>query len=219
MKFWRPPYALGKEEDVLRSFAELVNAVHMAVKEMEEATEAFVAGDYRMITTHVKNCSDYEVEADKHRRRLQRALYAGGFMSFSREDRFELSEKIDDVADQAVKAAEWFTLKKIKIPGALGGLMAQLAEQTLATVGGLKRVVGSFQTPVENTISEVNAVEQLRDAVKDTSRRIAEKLFNDRMDPIHVQILWEVVYRITRVADMAEEASDRIGAMAMKVGE
>ena len=219
MKFWRPPYPSGKEEDVLKLILEITELVCDCVEEMKNGVVAFVAQDYKAAEMRYNNCAKKEDDADRVRRKLERALYASGFLSFSREDKYQLAERIDDVADQAEKACGFLSLKKIKVDKELGDLLIGLAEKTLHTVLVLKRAIKSFDETVEKTFQEVDLVEEEREKVRRISHKIAEKLFNDKLNPIDVQLLWELTYRITKVADMAEEASDRVGAFAVKSGE
>lgn len=216
MKFWRPPFSLGKEEDILKNLSDLTETVANCVEEMKNSVVAFCTQDFERVKIHSSSCSKYEQDADAIRRRLERNLYASGFLSFSREDKYQLAEKIDDVADQAQKAAEWLTLKKIKIDKELGELVIELAEKTLETVKALKRCISSFELPLEKTFEEIDSVEAARENVRNVLHKIAEKLFNSNLNPVTIQLLWEVAYRISRVADMAEEAGDRIGGLAMK---
>ncbi len=216
MRFWRPPFQLGKEEDILKNMNDLTEMVCSCAEEMKNCVIAFSTQDFASVRIRSNACSKYEEDADFVRRKLERNLYSSGFLSFSREDKYQLSEKIDDIADQAQKAAEWLTLKRIKTDKETGELMIELAEKTLDSVKALKRCVKSFELPLEKTFEEIDSLELCRESVRIALHRIAEKLFNSAHEPVTIQLLWEVAYRISRVADMAEEAGDRIGGLALK---
>ncbi|MFH1105771.1 MAG: DUF47 family protein [Candidatus Aenigmatarchaeota archaeon] len=216
MRFWRPPFGLGKEDDIFKNMNDLTDLAHNCVEEMKNCVIAFSTQDFASVRTRSNACTKYEEDADVVRRKLERNLYSSGFLGFSREDKYQLAEKIDDIADQAQKAAEWLTLKKIKVDKETGELMIELAEKTLESTEALKRCVKSFELPLEKTFEEVDSLEIYREGVRIALHRIAEKLFNSEINPVTIQLLWEVAYRISRVADMAEEAGDRIGGLALK---
>ncbi len=217
MKFWMPPFSTGKEKEILEGLLKITDNVFNSVASLDRAVKSFVGGEWEKTQKELKACSDFEQKADDDRRMLQRLLYSEGFLPFSREDYFNLSESIDNIADQAQKASFWMSFKKLKIPRPLGPMIVDLSVKSLSTVEKLKDIIHHIGPKSKDIINATQEVENEREKVRESAVSLGKEIF--RKEGKDSYMLWELVYRIMSVADKAEETSDRIITITMKLVE
>ena len=213
-----PPFRMGKEKEILENMLKIINSVHKSVIALDSGVKFFVEEKYDEAEKQALKCTMHEQKADDDRRILERIMYIEGFLPFSREDYFNLAEAFDNVADQAEKASMFLTFKKIKIPKKIKPQIIDLSEKTLNTGVKLKEIVDNLGPASQNLISEMEEVEDRREKVRDIIRILGKEIFKDK-DSTDAFMLWELCYRIMSVADRAEEASDRIMTISMKLIE
>ena len=213
-----PPFGMGKEKDILDNMLKVMDSVHKSVECLDNGIKFFISGKYEEAEKEALKCSMHEQKADDDRRVLERIMYIEGFLPFSREDYFNLVEAFDNIADQAEKASFWITFKKITIPPKLKPMIVQMSESTLNTVKTLKDIVDNLGPKSKNLISEIQVVEDKREKVRDLTHSLGKEIFKGK-NATDIFILWELIYRIMSVADKAEEASDRIMTITMKLVE
>lgn len=217
MRFWIPPFRTGNEKDILENLLRISDNVYKSVLSMDNSVKAFVEGRWETVEKELKNCSEFEEKADRIRRLLQRMLYTEGFLPFSREDYFNLSESIDNIADQAQKAGFWMSFKKIKVPKKIALELVQLSDKCLKTVERLKGIMDNLGSKSKNIIQETQKVDQERQEVRKIAKSLGKLIFS--ADHMESYMLWELVYRIMSVADRAEETADRIITITIKMIE
>jgi predicted phosphate transport protein (TIGR00153 family) len=217
MRFWMPPFTTGKEKDILENLLKLMENVHMSVVSLDKAVKAFSEGNWKVLGRELENCSEYEQEADDIRRLMQRQLYTEGFLPFSREDYFNLSEAIDNIADQAEKASFWMSFRRIKLQKGMGSQLVDLSKKSLRTVERLKYIIDHIGPESKNIIAATQAVENERELAREVAKNLGKEIFSK--DCTESYMLWELVYRIMSVADTAEEASDRMITITIKLVE
>jgi predicted phosphate transport protein (TIGR00153 family) len=217
MKLWMPPFSTGREKEILENLLKLMENVHMSVVALDKAVKAYVEGNWKVLERELENCSEYEQEADDVRRLLQRSLYSEGFLPFSREDYFNLSEAIDNIADQAEKASFWMSFRKIKLQKSMGLQLVDLSKKSLRTVERLKYIIDHIGPESKNIIAATQAVEGERELAREAAKNLGKDIFSK--EGAETYMLWELVYRIMSVADTAEEASDRMITITIKLVE
>jgi predicted phosphate transport protein (TIGR00153 family) len=218
MRFWMPPFGMGKEKEILDNLLKIMNSVHKSVTALDGSIKLFAKEKYDEAEKMALKCSMHEQKADDDRRILERIMYIEGFLPFSREDYFNLAEAFDNIADQAEKASMWLTFKKIKIPAKIKPMIINLSEKTVETVEKLKEIVDNLGPKSVDLISEMEEVEDRRENVRDVIHTLGKEIFKEK-NSTDAFMLWELVYRIMSVADRTEEASDRIMTITMKLVE
>ncbi|RLJ03465.1 MAG: hypothetical protein DRP11_00615 [Candidatus Aenigmatarchaeota archaeon] len=217
MKFWRPPISLGREEDINKEFALFLNEVTKAVERLQDSVLVFSLGNLEKAREFAKKISEHEAKADEHRRRVEKMLYSEGFLPYDRSDKVALTEMLDDIADAAEITANFCTLRKVDMPDDLKDLYDKLSRKVQDAMRNLKSAVVIMDDNLAEAIKLIGAVEEDRKEARKITHQILEKLFSDKMDPTTIIFLKELAYRLMRVADMAEEASDRLSIMAARI--
>lgn len=217
LKFWRPPFFVSSEERVFQLISKFLDSVIKSVSELDAAIGALIAKDSGAVKKAVDAVSIAEQDADDVRRSIERAIFEGRF--FDRGEKIDLMEKIDDVADYAETAAQTIMFKELaSLPEEIASLLAEMTAATKKTVISLRHAMASLYTNFSAVSNYVKMIEDERDKVRETYGKLIRQVYTSRLSPVTMMILRDLSFRISRVADNAEEAGDRIDFLAVKYG-
>lgn len=217
MKQIFPILTKDTSKEFYTSLEKFVDDVSNAVIGLRKAIEHYCNGEVNAAKESVKKVIEFEKNADTTRREMSKILYTGVLIPFGREDKYELIESIDDVADKAEIIVRLATLRRPEIPKKIKEDLKDLAYLVESSVLQLKTAVSFLNSDLNKAIEEASKVELQREKVRDLEFKILGSLINQRKEiPIKILLLRELVSLTGRVADDAEEAADRVIALAVK---
>ena len=214
--FLRPPFFVSSEEDVFDNLLKFITQVVAAVDNLDKAARAFAASDIRRLKLAAKKVSEDEMAADDVRRIIEKILFEGRF--FDREEKIDMIEKIDDVADDAEMAAQMMLFKKISVPKELGEILIELTNSTKKTVLAMRNAVVHLYTNFAVVPQYVHIIEEERERVRKFHGQFISGLYSSDLPAAALLLLRDIVFRIMRTADSAEEVGDVTSFMAVKYG-
>jgi hypothetical protein len=212
---------LFKRESKVEEYSkDHVEMVYECVKRLSVLMEHFYENDFESIDKAVEEIAYSEHEADNIRRKMEIEFFNGAFLPFDREDRIILAEEVDSVADMTEETAFGICLSKIHFPSSYKSDFMELTGSVQNTVSALKRCIELLDVDLGESLTMAHEVERLEDAVDKIERRILKNLYvdykNGKIDILtHIELKCTVL-RIGKIADRAENASDRVPIIVAK---
>ncbi|MBI4669714.1 MAG: DUF47 family protein [Elusimicrobia bacterium] len=155
-----------------------------------------------------------EKEADLKRTQLTDALNASFVTPIDREDLFEFSRALDDIADYAKSTVEEMTLFEVA-PN------PHLREMAVAMENGARLLLEAVvllpkaETKRENIAELVIKVKKLENFIEKIYRRALRELF-DSANIIGILKTREIYRHLSNAADRMDGAANRLGDILMK---
>ena len=193
-----------------------ITDVYNSVVSLSRSVESYLNGNEKLAYDFGKQVISLEESADARRRVMERELYSGVLIPFGREDKYELIETIDDIADKAEIIARLSKYEKPKIPQNIKKDLVKLLGLVVNTSYLLKESVKFLSTDLDKAIKTSSKVNIEREIVRELEFKILKKLLSTPKIDFKTILLKELISLIGQVADKAEEASDRVISMAVK---
>jgi predicted phosphate transport protein (TIGR00153 family) len=210
------PVLQPKKEDQLgRHLSEYMDNVLASVSALVDAVTAFCEGKNENVKSAKMRVISFEKAADNMRRTIESNLYRGVLLPFGREDKYELIEAIDDIADKAELIIRLASLQKPKIPKKLAPDVKQLAKMIEQVVKKLGHAVEMLQKDIDEATSLAHEVDFERDNIRDFEFGILEQLYEGGITSKEAH-LKELIVHLAKIADKAEAAADRVITLAVK---
>jgi uncharacterized protein len=193
---------------------------------LEETTAAFVAGDMPKTRELAAKVSALELEADEIKSNVRNHLPGNVRMPVDKNLFLQALHEQDDILDEAEDAAIWMSMRETVVPASVGEQLTALLKKVVATVDAYENAVGNFHDLVETgfvkrereeekvLIHRVHELEHETDVEsRELSRRLLRADTEKDLGPIGVYHLLKLTLLISKIADHAENAGDRLRAM------
>lgn len=217
MKFWIPPFFAPDEENIQKDLAKLMDIIIETVDYLDISVKHFVNNhEDRVLKESISKIDDLETEADNFRRDMEKDISSQRSMGFNRQEKIELIECLDDIADHAEMASQMMLIKRIKIPKDIAHNILELSSATKRSVISLRHAVIELYSDFKRVKEYDRLAEEERNKARKIYLEILKKLFSSDMDIKDIMIIKSLSYKISRTADMSEIASDRVNYMALK---
>jgi predicted phosphate transport protein (TIGR00153 family) len=159
----------------------------------------------------------FESEADSIRRNAETMMYSGAFLAQSRGDMLGLIEAVDKVANKAETVADVIYLQNLKIPDSLNEKFIKEYECSIEAFKALYVSVENLFEDVEKSKNAVLEVERWENTGDGIERNLIRDVFNLNIELAKRIQLRELALQIGDIADRAEDASDRIEIVILKL--
>ncbi|MEM5798775.1 MAG: DUF47 family protein [Candidatus Aenigmatarchaeota archaeon] len=217
LRFWRPPFFLSPEQDVYEKVLGFTKDVVIAVDAMCICTRAFVSGKRADVEKGFSILNKAENDADNKRRTIEIMLFGKRF--FDREEKVEMLEKIDTVADYAKMTAQiMLSFPCRKMEKGIGLHLIDMANHTFHATKNLESAVKYLYIDWKNVSRYVEMIEREREEAEKAYNNLLKRLFASKLNDRLLMIIRDVAYRIERTITTAEEAGDRLRFLAVKHG-
>ena len=217
MKFWLPPFFTGNEEKMQKQIIRLMDLVIESATYLDVSVKNFTSGhDDSRLEESVRRVGEIETEIDNLRRQMEKAIYSERSMTFNKQERIELIESLDDIADYAELASQLMLVKRIKIPKDIARELVELSSSTKRSIVSLRHAVVELYNDFKRVKEYNRLAEEERNKARKLYVKILAKLFSSDMDVRDILVIKTLSYKISRTADMSEIAADRVNFMALK---
>ncbi len=201
--------------------------VRECVSALVETTDAFVAGqDVKELAATV---SRLEFEADEIKSNVRNHLPGNVRMPVDKALFLQTLSEQDSILDEAEDAAIWMSMRSTKVPPAIGTGLKALLTKVVETVEAYEDAVGNMHDVIETGFVKrereeektlIHRVHELEHETDVLSRELSALLLAPEAEkdlgPIAVYHLLKLTLQISKVADHAENAGDRLRAMLSK---
>lgn len=158
----------------------------------------------------------YESKADDLRRNIEMLLYGRELLPESRGDLLVMLETYDRIPNAAETTLAIIEAERVVIPEQFKKDFTKLVRVNLDAFRGLRRTADAlFDNPRQTGYlqKEVDIKESESDRLE---RRLISDVFDSDLDKADKLQLRNVIVSIGNISDRAENASDRIGIIAIK---
>lgn len=169
---------------------------------------------------HVAEAVEYENEADQVHHQVQDLLYEGAYLPLLRDDLYELSNEIDEIANAAETCVQFLTRQHPYVPEDLRRGFHELTRTSLETIEPLIAALSTYIRPngeiknVRNHTHSVRDQEFDADTIeKSLTHRIFASSTLDLSQKLHLE---HAVETIARVSDRVEHTAERLEQLSLK---
>jgi len=203
-----------KENEVIKLFNDHLQMVGNVVDETFKIIKLSCDEDCSDI---VKNVRKKESEADSIRRNAETTMYSGAFLAQSRGDMLGLIEAVDKVANKAETVADVIYLQSLKIPDSLRDKYVKEYECSVEAFKALAVAVQNLFEDIDKAKNAVLEVERWENTGDGIERALIKEVFSLNIELARRIQLRELALQIGDIADRAEDASDRIEIVILKM--
>ncbi len=210
----------GKETEVEKLSKLHVELVYQSVYKLIDVMEHYYKHDFDSMDGEVKEITRIEKEADDIRRKMEIEFFKGAFLPFDREDRINLAEQVDSVADAVQSTAYSISLGKITFPESFREDFIELVKASCDTVALLRDCIKMLDVDLGAALSKTHDIEEKEDEGDVVERRIISRLYeayrSEKISILKFMELKNIAEKIGNIADRAEDASDRVPIIVAK---
>jgi len=210
----------GKETEVEKLSKLHVELVYQCVYKLVDVMEQFYEHNIDSMDDEVNEITRIEKEADDIRRKMEIEFFKGAFLPFDREDRINLAEQVDAVADSVQSTAYAISLGKITFPESFREDFKELVKISCDTVALLRDCIEMLDVDLGAALSKTHDIEKKEDEGDIVERRIISRLYDayrtDEVSILKFIELKDITEKIGNIADRAEDASDRVPIIVAK---
>ena len=210
----------GKETEVEKLSKLHVELVYQCAYKLIDVMEHYYGHDFEAMDDEVNEITRIEKEADEIRRKMEIEFFKGAFLPFDREDRINLAEHVDAVADAVESTAYAISLGKITFPEPFKEDFIELVKASCDAVSLLRDCIKMLDVDLGEALSKTHDIEEKEDEGDIIERRIISKLYESyRSEEISILKfieLKDITEKIGNIADRAEDASDRVPIIVAK---
>ncbi|BBJ27690.1 TIGR00153 family protein [Athalassotoga saccharophila] len=203
-----------KENEVINLFRDHLNMVGQVIDETFKIIKLSCDED---CTDIVKTVRQKESEADSIRRNAETLMYSGAFLAQSRGDMLGLIEAVDKVANKAETVADVIYLQNLKIPDSLRDKYIKEYECSVESFKALATAVENLFENIDKSKNAVLEVERWENTGDGIERSLIKEVFTLNIELARKIQLRELALQIGDIADRAEDASDRIEIIILKM--
>lgn len=203
-----------KENEVIKLFRDHLDMVGQVIDETFKVIKLSCEED---CTDIVKNVRQKESEADSIRRNAETLMYSGAFLAQSRGDMLGLIEAVDKVANKAETVADVIYLQNLKIPDSLRDKYIKEYECSIESFKALSMAVENLFEDIDKSKNAVLEVERWENTGDGVERSLIKEVFTLNIELARKIQLRELALQIGDIADRAEDASDRIEIIILKM--
>lgn len=193
---------------------------------LSETTDAFVAGDSDEVKRRAKRVSALELEADEIKSNVRNHLPRNVRMPVEKALFLDALSEQDNILDGAEDAAIWMAMRADKVPADIGEALQALLAKVVETIEAYEAAVANTHDLIETGFikrereEEKQLIHRVHELEHDTDvlgRDLSALLLRPRMEEdlgaITVYHLLKLTLQISKIADSAENAGDRLRAM------
>ncbi len=194
---------------------------------LQEATAAFVAG--QDVSELAAKVSALELEADEVKSNIRNHLPGNVRMPVDKALFLQALSEQDNILDEAEDAAIWMSMRPTKVPADLGASLTALLDKVVETIDAYENAVANLHDLVETGFVKrereeekelIHIVHEKEHETDVLSRALSKQLLapeaEANLGPIGVYHLLKLTLQISKIADHAENAGDRLRAMLSK---
>jgi len=143
-------------------------------------------------------------------------LYGGAYLPIFREDLLELLELIDNIADDAEKGVNFLRIEYPEILPSWYKDFEIIVEKSHRAFVFFKEAFTLLYEQRSNALFYTHKVQEAEKEVDRIQDELMAKIFQSELNLAHKMQLRDLILIIGFVSDSSENASDKVGLMAIK---
>ncbi len=205
-----------KEEMIIKKFKQHLETVGKTLDGFEEFIRAYLDGNCEEADRCSEKVMNLESEADALRRETETLMYSGAFLPNFRGDLLGLIEAVDRIADRAETVVRIISLQLPSILLQIKEEMKKQVKLSVETFKELKAAIEYMFEDMDKAGSYIKRTEEKEHEEDNIEWDMMKKLFSLDIDRAQKLEIKEIISLIGDVADLAEDASDRVEIIILK---
>jgi predicted phosphate transport protein (TIGR00153 family) len=224
--FRAPIFDTFRNKSPFGSLHEHALKVRECIAALRETTTAFVAHEHDRTHELAMIVSALELEADEIKSNIRNHLPANVRMPVDKALFLEALASQDGILDKAEDAAIWMSMRPTQLPDDMGVDMMALLDKVAETIEAYQDAVANLEDLLgtgfvkrereeeKELVHRVHALEHETDVLtRELSRKLLTPQAEKTMGAIGVYHMLKLTLQISKIADHAENAADRLRAM------
>lgn len=224
--FRAPIFDTFRKESPFDGLAAHAGKIKECVGSLEQTLLAFIKGDAEATKEFAMVVSRLELEADEIKSNVRNHLPANVRMSVDKPLFLQALSEQDRILDEAEDAAIWMGMRKEKIPADIAAGFQELLAKVVETVDAYEKAVSNTHDLLQTGFVKrerdeektlIHRVHELEHETDVLSRALSAKLLDrtmeEKLGAVSVYHLLKLTLQISKIADHAENAGDRLRAM------
>lgn len=211
-----PIFGRDKEKETLELFKKHIKKVQETRKAFHEAAEALFKSNFNDVNQKVEIVNIKERETDDIRREVILCLFEGAFLPVTRSRLYELSESIDNVADEIQDAADMLVFfKGRKLPKDIMNLIKEIVKEAEESVDELENGFNDLldNREISSDFKKMKITEEKADILQ---QQLLKKLyFNKKIDPVTVSIVARTGHIISKISNEVESSFNKMSIIKL----
>jgi predicted phosphate transport protein (TIGR00153 family) len=182
----------------------------------KQGLKFYLNGDKKEFNDRLLELDKAESDADILRRTIENKLYTQTLIPEARGDVLGLLESTDHVLNLAQETLHHFSIESPEMLPNLTPLSLELTEATVAAMENLAMAIRAYFRDISSVRDHINKVIFYEKESDKLGKKIKQEIFNGDIDLSRKLHLRYFIDRLERIADLAEDASDRLAIAAIK---
>jgi len=157
-----------------------------------------------------------ESEADKKRREIIHLLYEGAFLPTYREGLMEFAKTMDKIADHSESSCDFLLCQRPDVPEEYKENVLKITEDSIACFKPLKEAVFNLFKDFSVLREKTAEVDKLEAEVDKDEWRLTHEIFMSKLSLAQKIHLGELIWHISEISDVCQDAADCIEAIVVK---
>ncbi len=206
-----PIIGRDKEKETVKWFLKHAELIEKIGEPLKQAIDfAFLKKDFEKVEKLCEEINALEKEADIARQKTASLLYAGAFLPVMRSRFYDLSGRLDNVADTVQDAANILHhMKGRKIPKEVIKLICNLGEEAAKSTQLVKPALKALFNSQKNFNKLVEEIKIIEGRADKYEHQLLEIIFSDKkIEAVTVSIIKWISKELSFICDSAKHVSD-----------
>ncbi len=204
-----------KESEIIKTFMKHLDAVEETLLAFRDFMSMYLdgEGDFEALA---EKAVEAESKADRLRRSTETMMYSGAFLPNFRGDLLGLIESVDVIADRAETVVRLVNLQKTEFPDDIKEDVKEQVKISIKTYRALKKAIKTMFEDMDESAKCIVETEKLEHEEDELEWRLIRRLFSLDVDRAVKLEVRELIGLIGDIADLSEDASDRVEIILLK---
>lgn len=224
--FRAPIFDTFRDRSPFAGLAEHARKVQECMEALEETLASFLGGRHDEVPALAQKVSGLELEADLIKSNIRNHLPRNVRMPVEKSLFLQALHEQDNILDEAEDAAMWMSMRQTVVPAEVGRRFGLLLAKVLEATAAYQRAVDNLDDVLETgfvrrerdqekeMIQVVHEKEHETDVLsRELSRLLLDPAMEKEVGSIGVYHLLKLTLQVSKIADHAENAGDRLRAM------
>lgn len=182
----------------------------------KQSVKLYIEGERSEFENRSEELDKIESDADILRRNIENKLYSQTLIPEARGDVLGLLESTDHVLNITSETLYHFAIESPEFLSEINHLYIDLTEACTKTMENLVMAIRAYFSDISNVRDHINKVIFYEKESDKLGKKIKEEIFSKNIDLSRKLHLRYFVDRLEKIADLAEDVSDRLAIAVIK---
>ena len=206
-----------QKESMHDLFVNNAKMVEKGFTALDSAVKSLMDGNLEETQVNIEKTIQVEKDQDRLREEIIERLFTRETMVFSRPDRLNIVEGLDDIMDKVEITARYLLqYKKIDIPKAYKTEFIKISSEMIKIGSNIGELIRMVLKDFEKAKPICNEIEDVRRNVRTYLWQLHNQLYEEKLDFMQFNYFQNLIKSIRKAADVSEDFSDKIYGLLCK---